>query len=401
MPEPSRAAGLAQLAVFLPRAGRAYAEWRNFDPGPGGAPAVSALSPYLSHRLLTEPEVIAAVLTRHRAAEAEKFIQEVCWRSYWKGWLELRPGLWPAYRARLAAAQRDAEVTGRLRPALEARTGIACFDAWMRALCETGWLHNHARMWFASIWCFTLGLPWVLGADLFLRHLLDGDAASNTLSWRWVVGSQTPGKHYLARAENIARYTGGRFDPRGLLHETHPPILEPNPPPGLLPEAAGHGAEPWAGRAFGLLLHEHDLAIESLDLGGRTPRAIAGFAVPEARSPFGVDERVRCWTRAAVADGLARAAARHGRPAELLAPAAIAAWAAKARLSALVTPWAPVGWVADQLVPIEQALAAQGIPLIRLRRAWDSTTWPAAQRGFFQFRDRIPDLIGEFCQSHG
>ena len=80
-----------------------------------------------------------------------------------------------------------------------------------------GWLHNHTRMWFASIWIFTLRLPWPLGAALFEHHLKDADAASNTLSWRWVAGIQTPGKHYLARAENIARYTNGRFDPRGDL----------------------------------------------------------------------------------------------------------------------------------------------------------------------------------------
>jgi deoxyribodipyrimidine photo-lyase len=66
----------------------------------------------------------------------------------------------------------------------------------VQELVETGYLHNHARMWFASIWIFTLRLPWELGADFFLRHLLDGDAASNTLSWRWVAGLHTKGKHY-------------------------------------------------------------------------------------------------------------------------------------------------------------------------------------------------------------
>ncbi len=70
--------------------------------------------------------------------------------------------------------------------AVEGRTGIDGFDDWARQLVETGWLHNHTRMWFASIWIFTLRLPWALGAAFFLRHLLDGDPASNTLSWRWV-----------------------------------------------------------------------------------------------------------------------------------------------------------------------------------------------------------------------
>ena len=68
----------------------------------------------------------------------------------------------------------------------------------VKELKETNYLHNHARMWFASIWIFTLDLPWQLGAEFFMKHLYDGDAASNTLGWRWVAGIQTQGKNYLA-----------------------------------------------------------------------------------------------------------------------------------------------------------------------------------------------------------
>ena len=103
------------------------------------------------------------------------------------------------------------------------QTGIECFDTWARELTTTGYLHNYARMWFASIWIFTLKLPWQLGPDFFLRHLLDGDTASNTLSWRWVAGLQTVGKTYLARAANISRYTGGRFKPTRHAIEGLPP----------------------------------------------------------------------------------------------------------------------------------------------------------------------------------
>ncbi|RYI79964.1 MAG: deoxyribodipyrimidine photolyase, partial [Acetobacteraceae bacterium] len=219
MPDPipsTRTAALSRLAAFAPRMGRHYAEGRNHDPGPNAPPgsspedaAVSGLSPYLRHRLLLESEVVAIAVASHNAAAAESFIREVLWRSYWKGWLELRPAIWDDYRADVAAAPR----TPALEAALAGRTGLDCFDSWTHELATTGTLHNHARMWFASIWIFTLKLPWVLGADFFLRHLRDGDAASNTLSWRWVAGIQTPGKAYAARAENIARFTGGRFDP--------------------------------------------------------------------------------------------------------------------------------------------------------------------------------------------
>jgi len=200
MAEPSREAALARLAQFAPNMGRDYAQLRNSDGG-AGARCVTGLSPHIRHRLITEGEMVGAALAHHGAERAEKFIQEVFWRSYWKGYLELRPQMWREYRQAAQAAPQPRF----LAKAMAGQTGIECFDAWAQELTETGWLHNHTRMWFASIWIFTLRLPWELGAEFFLAHLADADAASNTLSWRWVAGIQTPGKHYLARAENISR----------------------------------------------------------------------------------------------------------------------------------------------------------------------------------------------------
>ncbi|WP_404818261.1 FAD-binding domain-containing protein, partial [Roseobacter sinensis] len=218
---PTRTAALERLSAFLPRAGRHYAARRNYDLGPGRHHGVSGLSPYLRCRLITEEEVLQAVLARHAPQAAEKFIQEVFWRTYWKGWLELRPGVWDEYRRDLRRQWDDVQTQAGLRDRWEAActgdTGIACFDGWADELVNTGYLHNHARMWFASIWIFTLELPWELGADFFLRHLLDGDPASNTLGWRWVAGIQTVGKTYLARPDNIAKYTEGRFGVPGRL----------------------------------------------------------------------------------------------------------------------------------------------------------------------------------------
>jgi len=168
LPAPSRAAGLARLADFAPRMGHAYAAGRNHDPGPGARRDVSLLSAHIRHRLVTEREAVAAALARYSPQAAEKFIQEVFWRSYWKGWLELRPGAWDAYRAErdrdLAALATHAGLRRAVETALAGATGIACFDAWLAELRARGWLHNHARMWFASIWIFTLRLPWTLGA---------------------------------------------------------------------------------------------------------------------------------------------------------------------------------------------------------------------------------------------
>jgi len=307
----------------------------------------------------------------------------VFWRSYWKGFLELRPALWADYQAEVSQTLMALRTQNGLRRAIEqaeaGATGIACFDAWMTELRETGWLHNHARMWFASIWIFTLRLPWSLGADVFLRHLLDGDPASNTLSWRWVAGMQTAGKHYVARAENIARYTQGRFNPVGALDE-NPQPLEAPPLPALrsLLSASAMPDGPIA-----LLLHEDDLHVESLLPKGAEVRAIAGVAMPEARSPLGCAPRVADYVRAALADGLARAARHCGAPAVTLAPGDVARWVA-AQDVPVVMPWAPVGWTADALADL---------PVLRLRRDWDSACWPLATKGFFPFKAAIPALI--------
>ena len=93
---------------------------------------------------------------------------------------------------------------------------------WVEELVNENYLHNHTRMWFASIWIFTLNLPWQLGANFFMRHLLDGDSASNTLSWRWVAGLQTIGKHYLATASNISKFTNNVHKPQNLNEDALP-----------------------------------------------------------------------------------------------------------------------------------------------------------------------------------
>ena len=125
-----------------------------------------------------------------------------------------------------------------------------------RELIETGYLHNHARMWYASIWIHTLKLPWTLGAAFFLTHLLDGDPASNTLSWRWVAGLHTPGKTYLARPDNIRKYTNNRFAVgESLAKIASVPNAPPLPSRRLLPELQ----TPTPKAKLGLLIQEDDL----------------------------------------------------------------------------------------------------------------------------------------------
>lgn len=374
---PTRAAGLTRLAAFTPSMGRKYAAHRNEDFGVGARDSVSGLSPWLRHRLVTEDETVAAAVTAHGAQNAEKFIQEVLWRTYWKGWLEQRPSVWHEYK--VAVAEAVAKGASDVAAVEAGRTGIACMNTWARELVETGYLHNHARMWFASIWCFTLRLPWQLGADLFLRHLLDADAASNTLSWRWVVGLQTRGKHYVARAENIARFTGGRFNPLGQLNEVPVPLEAGTPEPRV---ALPVPQQPPQGRVA-LLLHEDDLMAETLPIGDAQVVAIGGMAVPEARSPGRCAPQAAAWVRGALADGLERASHHFSVPAVPVEN--VAAWADAVGCKTVITPYAPAGWTADWLSAAEVDLAGLGIRLCQICRSWDSERWPHATRGFFPF----------------
>ena len=148
------------------------------------------------------------------------------WRTYWKGWLELRPKVWTDYLIELNKIREDFKNNQNYKNAIEGKTNIECFNYWVNELKENNYLHNHTRMWFASIWIFTLELPWQLGAEFFMQNLFDGDSASNTLGWRWVAGVQTQGKHYLASEWNIKKFTNNRFNNIKLNENATPKVSE-------------------------------------------------------------------------------------------------------------------------------------------------------------------------------
>jgi len=222
--EASRASALNELNNFVENNLSNYSKLRNFDFGPEKRSNVSCLSPYITHGIINEKEVIKKSLSKFSFSKNEKFIQEVLWRTYWKGWLELRPNVWSDYLIELNKIKEEFKGNQKYLDALKGKTNIECFNAWINELKENNYLHNHTRMWFASIWIFTLELPWQLGAEFFMQHLYDGDAASNTLGWRWVAGVQTQGKHYLASEWNIKKFTNNRFD-NIKLNENAPPII--------------------------------------------------------------------------------------------------------------------------------------------------------------------------------
>jgi len=220
--EPSRAKAVDKLNHFVENNLSEYSKLRNFDFGPDNRSNISCLSPYITHGVINELEIIDKSLKKFSFAKNEKFIQEVLWRVYWKGWLELRPNVWSDYLIELDNLRDEFKSNQNYLKAIEGKTDIDCFNQWVIELKENNYLHNHARMWFASIWVFTLELPWQLGAEFFMKHLYDGDAASNTLGWRWVAGIQTQGKHYLASEWNIKKFTNNRFQ-NIKLNENAPP----------------------------------------------------------------------------------------------------------------------------------------------------------------------------------
>ena len=220
----SRVEAVEELNQFIENNLLEYSKLRNFDFGPQKRDNTSCLSPYITHGLINEVEIINKSLKRFSFIKNEKFIQEVLWRVYWKGWLELRPNVWADYLKELKNIKENFKDSKDYLNAIEGKTNIECFNEWVNELKKFNYLHNHTRMWFASIWIFTLNLPWQLGAEFFMKHLFDGDSASNTLGWRWVAGVQTQGKHYLASEWNINKFTNNRFQ-NIKLNENAPPIF--------------------------------------------------------------------------------------------------------------------------------------------------------------------------------
>lgn len=371
----------AQLSEFAPKAGTFYAKRRNYDYGRGHHEAVSTLSPFIRRRLLHEREVLAKVRAQHSFAASEKFIQEVFWRTYWKGWLEHRPSIWAQYATALPEDHQrlahDPDLAARYKDVIAGTCDIACMNDWSAELRETGYLHNHARMWFASIWIFTLGLPWRLGAQFFWQHLHDGDAASNTLSWRWVAGIQTMGKHYIATPENIAKFTDGRHHPSQLATQAtplagseHPATLPPH-----LPMISEHP------KRYGLLLHEDDMTTAPY---APTARAIwrPQLAPTHQRAPH---------VEAQITQGLEE---RAGPDAPTVTSAAeVIGWANQHQLRHIVMRYMPQGPLYDATVGLKDQLAQAQITVHIDTDPYDALCWPHATKGFFAFKKNIPQLL--------
>ncbi|HFB2047879.1 MAG: DNA photolyase [Hyphomicrobiaceae bacterium] len=395
---PTRKAGFERLRKFLPNSGHRYAKNRNKDYGPDNRENVSLLSGHIRHRLILEKEILSIVLGHYSQSTAEKFIQELFWRGYFKGFLEQHPTIWTAYRRDVSALTTTLDNKDDLArfyyQAVNGETDISCFNSWAHELVETGYLHNHVRMWFASIWIFTLKLPWQLGADFFYRHLVDGDPASNTLSWRWVGGLHTSGKSYLARPSNIERYTDARFAPYGQLTTNSSPLEEDEYYPISKIPATSKKVNP---EVVGLLITEEEGYSEDLfkDL---EPTAGIALLTTHARSPQPIGIHAKAFSKYAFHDSISRAVNHFkctlGGPFELDEwGTVLLKFAREHGVQTIATAYAPVGPVAEKLSDARSYLAKHGIALYERQRAYDLLTWPYAKRGFFSLKKKIPDIL--------
>jgi deoxyribodipyrimidine photo-lyase len=194
---PSRAEAVARAVATDPQR---YARTRNYLNG-----SVSRLSPYLTHGLIDTKTVIQLIAAKHPLDWNNKFVFELGWREYFSHvWSHLGETIWNPQHPTPASHYAET-IPGDIA---QANTGVAIIDQQVATLYRTGYLHNHARMWIASYVVHIRKVSWQAGARWMYPHLLDGDFASNTLSWQWVAGTWT-GKPYLFNAENVARYAPG------------------------------------------------------------------------------------------------------------------------------------------------------------------------------------------------
>ena len=367
----SRKEALEVLENYVEKEITNYNSKRNFDFGPLNRENVSCLSPYITHRLITEYEVTKKVLSKHPHQKVEKYIQEIFWRVYWKGWLELRPKVWSDFIEDL----KTIEENENYQKAINAQTDIQCFNDWVQELKENNYLHNHTRMWFASIWIFTLNLPWQKGAEFFMKHLLDGDAASNTLSWRWVAGLQTKGKHYVAQAWNISKFTNNKYQ-KVELNENALPLTDTREYKLKAPEISKEdiGSDT-------LLFFENDLNIESLKL--KKYQNIFCIFLSNEKRKIKLDEKVINFKKKIIDDQTKRFS-----DTKVLEETQFEELAEKTKKFDIIYPS-----IGENLSFLKLIKKKKNLEYNFLLREGDEFCWQFSNKGYFNFKSNIPKII--------
>ena len=375
---PSRASAIESLDKFVDQNLFEYSKLRNFDFGPENRSNVSCLSPYITHGIISELEVIKKSLNKFSFSKNEKFIQEVLWRTYWKGWLELRPAVWIDYLNELKKIREEFKDDGNYKNATMGNTKIECFNEWVKELKETNYLHNHARMWFASIWVFTLNLPWQLGAEFFMKHLYDGDAASNTLGWRWVAGVQTQGKNYLASEWNIKKFTNNRFS-NIKLNENAPPKVSGKTYSIIKQDFSNSKID----ENQSLLIFENNLSFEITDFQNNKFKKIYIISNKNENRSIKLSDKVLKFKALLLNDQEQRLK--------------------KNSIDCEIKDISEIKNISDQIISLYPTvgenldyLNLNNLKLNYLYRKLDQYSWQYCNKGFFNFKNYIPKIISTF-----
>ena len=376
--EASRAKALDKLNYFVENNLSEYSKLRNFDFGPENRSNISCLSPYITHGIISEKEVIKKSLSKFSFLKNEKFIQEVLWRTYWKGWLELRPDVWSDYLIELNNIKDKFKNNQNYLRAIEGKTNVECFNVWINELKENNYLHNHTRMWFASIWIFTLDLPWQLGAEFFMQHLYDGDAASNTLGWRWVAGVQTQGKHYLASEWNIKKFTNNRFNNIKLVENAPPKVSEKTYSIIKQDFANSQNIE-----NKNLLIFENNLSFETTDFQNNKFKKIYLISNKNENRSIKLDKKVLKFKSLLISDQEQRLK-NNSIDCEIVDISEI-----QNINESIIALYPSVGENLDYL-------NSNNIELDFLYRKLDQYSWQYCNKGFFNFKNYIPKIISTF-----
>ena len=257
--------------------------------------AVTALSPWIRHGVLSLVEVRDAVAHRLAAAglpqaAGERLMAELGWRDYWQRlWRRWGDGIWDDREPFCTGLEASAYAPLLPDDLAAGRTGLACVDAWVAQLHRLGWLHNHVRLWLAAYVVHWRRVRWQAGARWFLRYLLDGDPASNNLSWQWVAGCFSS-KPYLFNRSNLERFGGGGHCSGCSCFQRGGPD-----DPGGCPFASSY--EELQERLF--TAPAGGAAVPGAALGIRpAPHAVVGLAAPEGSGAI-----TRATPASAVADG--------------------------------------------------------------------------------------------------
>ena len=373
--ETSREGALNRLNYFIDNDILNYYSKRSYDYGVNNRKNVSCLSPYITHRLITEYETAKKVLSKHPFQKVDKYIQEIFWRVYWKGWLELRPKVWSDFIDDLKKIKEDENYL----KAINGKTDIECFNDWVKELKNYNYLHNHTRMLFASIWIFTLGLPWQKGAEFFMKYLFDGDAASNTLSWRWVAGIQTKGKNYLAQSWNIDKFTNNRYK-NTKLNESASPIIDRREYK-ILPFQINKNDE----QNDHLIVFDNEMSIESFDLK-RYKKIYFILLNNEGRS-LKIDLKVLNFKKKIIISQLNRTEFK----ADLLDENSFISLIEELNSFDVVYPS-----IGENLLFLRKLIKRHKLNINFITRKEDEFCWKFSNKGYFNFKSNIPIILSTF-----